>query len=104
MEEGFLSLQKGAVVIEMNLSCRAENQEWRFTLKGESLSFSSLKLPETGPLENKNDVEGVVLEKIYLIEKIISIIDRLYQSFLKRRSSETWTQHIVPQIKQWIQS
>jgi hypothetical protein len=49
LEEGLLSLRKGAVVVEMNISYKTENQEWKFTLKGESLSFSGLKVPETGP-------------------------------------------------------
>jgi hypothetical protein len=54
LEEGLLSLRKGAVVIEMNLSYKTENQDWNFTLKGESLSFSGLKVPETGPVETKD--------------------------------------------------
>jgi hypothetical protein len=102
LEEGFLALQKGAIVIELNLSCKAENQEWKFTLKGESLSFSGLKLPETGPLETKEDMEGLVLEKIYLIEKIIDIMDGLFNEFLEQRAHNSWTDSVVPAIKKWI--
>ncbi len=103
LEEGLLSLRKGAVVIEMNLSYKTENQEWKFTLKGESLSFSGLKVPETGPVETKSDIEGMVLEKAYLYEKAIDLVNRLYHVFLKLRSSREWNQKIVPDIKKWIQ-
>ena len=102
LEEGLLSLRKGAVVIEMNLSYKSENQEWTFTLKGESLSFSSLKLPETGPVEAKEDIEGVFLEKAYLYEKIINLINQIFILFLKLRTSTDWNQQTVPAMKQWI--
>jgi hypothetical protein len=103
LEEGLLSLRKGAVVTEMNLSYKTENQDWKFTLKGESLSFSSLKVPETGPVETKEDIEGMVLEKSYLYEKAINLVNRLFNIFLKLRSTVEWNQQTVPKIKKWIQ-
>ena len=102
LEEGLLSLRKGAVVIEMNLSYKTENQAWKFTLKGESLSFSGLKVPETGPVETQADIEGMVLEKAYLYEKAIDLINRLYHFFLQLRFSVEWNQKTVPDIKNWI--
>jgi hypothetical protein len=104
MEEGLLSLRKGAVVIEINLSYKTENQEWQFTLKGESLSFSSLKVPATGPIETNDDIEGMVLEKAYLYEQVINLVHSLFNMFLKLRSSVEWDQKTVPQIKKWIQA
>lgn len=104
LEEGQLSLSKGAVVIEINLSYKSENQEWKFSLKGESLSFSSLKVPETGPVETGDDIEGMVLEKIYLYEKPIQLIRRLFDLFLQYRSSLQWKNDILPKMKRWIQA
>lgn len=102
LEEGLLSLGKGAVVIEMNLSYKTENQDWKFTLKGENLSLSALKVPETGPFETKEDIEGVVLEKTYLYEKAIDLVNHLFNTFIKIRSSLEWDQKTVPKIKIWI--
>ncbi len=102
LEEALLSLRKGAVVIEMNISYKADNQEWKFTLKGESLSFSALRVPDTGPMDSKDDVEGMILEKAYLYEKAITIINQLFNIFLKLRSSEEWNQKAVPKIKLWL--
>lgn len=104
LEEGLLSLRKGAVVIEMNLVYKAENQEWKFTLKGESLSFSGLKVPETGPVESAEDVEGVVLEKVYLFEKAIDFVNQLFNHFLTLRCHLDWSQKVVADIKKWIQA
>lgn len=102
LEEGLLSLRKGAVVIEMNLVYKSENQEWKFSLKGESLSFSGLKVPQTGPVETKDDVEGMLLEKAYLYEKAIGLVNSLFNAFLQLRSTVQWTQTTVPAIKKWI--
>ncbi len=104
LEEGRLSLRKGAVVTEMNLAYKTKNQDWRFTVKGESLSLSALKVPETGPFETRDDWEGMVLEKAYLYEKAIDLVNRLFNTFLKLRSTVAWNQKTVPQIKKWIQA
>ena len=104
LEEGILSLRKGAVVIEMNLSYKTENQEWKFSLKGESLSFSGLKVPETGPVETQADIEGMFLEKAYLYEKAIELVNRLFHYFLQLRSSVAWNKKTVQDIKRWIQA
>jgi len=102
LEEGLLSLQKGAVVVEINLSCKTENQKWQFTLKGESLSLSSLKVPAKNIVETKEDIEGAVLDKIYLCEKMIVLVDKLFQRFIKLRISNQWIKNIVPEIKKWV--
>ena len=102
LEEGLLSLRKGAVVVEINLAYLSENQNWTFTLKGESLSFSGLKVPETGPVETKDDIEGMVLEKAYLFEKAIRLVSGLFDSFLALRSTVEWNQTVVPDIRKWI--
>ena len=102
LEEGLLSLRKGAVVVEMNLTYLSDNQQWTFSLKGESLSFSGLKVPETGPVETKDDIEGMVLEKVYLYEKAINLINSLFNVFLKIRSTEHWNQKVVPEMRRWI--
>ncbi len=103
LEEGFLALRKGAVVVEINLSCASENQQWAFTLKGESLSFSGLKVPETGPMEKKEDLEAMVLEKAYLYEKAVNLINNLFNAYLKLRASEQWKQTILLKIRKWME-
>jgi len=50
LEEGLVALTKGAEVTEIHLSYKTGSQTWEFSLKGESLNISNLKLPETGPM------------------------------------------------------
>lgn len=104
LEEAKISLQKGGVVTELNFSFKSGDHEWKFNIKGESLNISSLKSPETGKIENNDDIEGAVLEKIYLYAKVVSLVENLYNQFIHLRISNKWDDDIVPRIKKWIKS
>ena len=102
LEEGILALKKGALVNEVNLLYRCGDQTWQFNLKGESLNISSLKTPETGKIESKEDTEGAVLEKIFLYDKVVDFVERSYQLFIRTRlSDEGQTKGVTP-IVHWV--
>jgi hypothetical protein len=102
LEEARLSLQKGGMVSEMNIVYRAAEQKWQFTVKGESFHISTLKIPETGPVESGEDWEGGVLERIFLYEKAIVLVGKLYKGFIRLRIQNEWSNRVVPQMKNWI--
>ena len=104
LEEGLLALKKGAVVTEIHLSYKTGAQHWQFSLKGESLNISNLKLPETGPVETPEDLESVVIEKAYLVEKVIGLTNNLFSHFVKLRVSNKWRNQTVSQIRKWASS
>ena len=104
LEEGLLALKKGAVVTEIHLSYKAGAQHWQFSLKGESLNISNLKLPETGPVETTEDLEGAVIEKTYLAETVIGLVNNLFSHFIKLRVSNKWRNQTVPRIRKWASS
>ena len=104
LEEGMLALRKGAVVTELNLLFRTGDQDWRFTLKGESLHMVGFKCPKTGALESEEDLEGAVLEKVYLCEQAIQAMDKVFGLFIGLRVSDNWNEKIVPQMKKWIRA
>lgn len=105
LEEARLSLKKGGMVSEMNLIYRAGDQKWQFTIKGESFHISTLKIPETAPageVEDGEDWEGGVLERIFLYEKAIILVRQLYNGFIRLRIQNEWSNRVVPQMKNWI--
>jgi hypothetical protein len=102
LEEGLIALKKGGKVTEINLIYCSAEYEWRFNLKGESLSLSSLKVPQTGKVEKKEDLEGAVLERIFLVEKIVSLVYALYKQFILVRIADTWDKRTVHEINTWI--
>lgn len=103
LEEGQTALKKGAVVTELNLVAKIGENEWRFNVKGESLNLSSVKTPVTGRIETAEDVEGVVLEKIYLYDQAIKILNSLYQQFIRIRITTDWEKGTLRKMKKWIQ-
>ena len=102
LEEARLALKKGAMVSEMNMSYKSGDQKWQFTLKGESFHLSSLKIPETGPVEKEEDWEGAVLEKMYLYEKAVKLVGALYRGFINLRIMDEWSKGVIPKMKIWI--
>ena len=104
MEEGLLSLRKGALVSEMNLVFTSGENRWHFTVKGESLSLSSLQTPETAAVESDEELEGAVLEKTFLLEKLLEWLDSVFQQFVRRRLDVQWSHQDAARIRSWIQS
>lgn len=102
LEEAVVALNKGALITEMQLIYKAGSLQWFFSIKGESLSLSGVKLPESGPIESNDDMDGIILEKVYLYDRLIGFIDKLYQTFLKKRLSETWSVKIIPAFRNWL--
>ena len=103
LEECIVSLKKGAFVKELNLLYRKEDKEWSFTVAGEDLGLSSLKTPDIGFIETKKDVEGFVVEKIFLYDSLYLLIDALYKKFVKLRLSDGWIK-VVSDMNKWINS
>ncbi len=102
LEEGIMALKKGAVVTELNLLLKAGDQEWHFNIKGESMNISSLKTPETAAVEKKEDVEGAILEKMYLYQNVSELIDNLFKQFIDIRTSDQWHRQERLHIAKWI--
>ena len=101
-EEGILALRKGALVTELNLAFHANNQEWKFTIKGESLNLSGVTIPKTGLPETPEDLEGFVIEKTYHYDKVINFLDKIYANYIKLRISNSWKKNDAVQIRKWI--
>ena len=104
LEEGILALKKGALVAELNIVYKSAELMWQFTLKGESLNISTLSIPQTGPAESDEDIEGVVLEKIFLYDKALQLLEKLYSHFANLRISDSWHSQESSRIRKLIQS
>ena len=102
LEEGTTALRKGAVVTDMNLILTIDENQWRFSIKGESMNITGLKTPATGNIENQDDIEGAVLEKIELYYIPFRVIDSLFDNFIKKRVSDQWKDIEIPAMREWI--
>jgi hypothetical protein len=104
LEEGTTALKKGAFVTQINLICRINDDEYRLTIKGESLNITGLKTPKTDLSKNQDEIEGLVLEKAASCFKLFEVIDTLFLKYIEQRSSDEWKSEGLQEIRKWIDS
>ena len=66
------------------------------------MAVTNLKMPEAAVLQSGEDIEGLVIEKAYLLEIVISLLDNLFGRFIRLRVSKRWQEDVVPAMKKWI--
>ena len=104
LEEAKLAASKGSLVSEMNLIVHFNDLVWRFTIKAESMAITGLRTPESAAVENEEDLEGAVLEKVYLYEQIIELLESAFAAFIVLRTGDEWQGRIRGEISRWIGS
>lgn len=103
LKEGMVALAKGALVAELAVIYQREAQSWHFTIKGENLGLTKVKTPVCGPSTEAENIEGALLEKIYLHETIFDVTDALYKNFIKERINRNWDNHFHAAVKKWLE-
>lgn len=98
--EAKTALRQGKRLSKAKISVNKEGRIWVLTLKGESLDFSSVKIPAL--LTSEYDER--FYERMYLLDEIEEIMSALYLEFLQIRLSKQWEEKILPATQAWIQS
>ena len=77
---------------------RLEKEElaFQFTLKAEDFTLGSLKTPKVEKPEEDDDPDAMLLEKIYLMEVCLGLLDSL-----QLRLSPQWQQEVAD-MRQWM--
>lgn len=71
------------------------------------MEFKNVRLPKTEASENDKgdnpeEVEGMILERVYLFEEIIKLINELFKMFLVVRVSSAWSEELS-KMKSWVE-
>ncbi|MFO7753245.1 MAG: hypothetical protein R6V41_09020 [Desulfobacteraceae bacterium] len=106
LEEGLTALKKGAVVTEMNLLLTIDEEEFKFTIKGESFNITGLKTPSSNGSEGDgtDELEGSVIQKAFLCERVFVFIDNLFNTYIEKRSSESFKSEDLQKIRNWVEA
>jgi len=104
LEEARTALKKGAMIAEMDLSMKTAQLAWDFSIKGENLSFSGLRLPTMRVNEAEESIDDILNERLRVMENAICMTDALYHRFIKIRISRNWDEQVVPRVHKWITS
>lgn len=106
LREGIAALKEGKKIEEARIKIRISDNEYSLTLKSSWLAFAGFGTPALMPAEDGEEQEGPegrFLEKVYLVEEGIGIIDALFETFLSLRLSEEWEGREIGDMRRWIQ-
>ena len=104
LREGREALRQGKKIREARLQLTRDAATWEFTFKADRFQFQSLKMPVVMDLDEQQDNrDGRILERIYLLETVVRVMDRLFMLFASLRLSDAW-QRERNRMEKWLQS
>ena len=101
LTEARFGLGKGKKVTRATIRLEEDDLVFQFTLKAEDFTLGSLKTPKVEKPEEDDDPDAMLLEKIYLMEVCLGLLDSLYARFLQLRLSPQWQQEVAD-MRQWM--
>ncbi len=105
LQEARTGLQMGKKLEQARITFGFDNYEYSVTLSGCLLEYRNVKLPKTeaGQVDGDNpeEMEAVVLERIYLIEELTKTVNQLFTIYLTVRLGEQWRNELQ-KIRAWI--
>lgn len=108
LQEARTGLRMGKKLEQARITLSHEDYEYGFTLSGSLMEYRNVKLPKTeltegGSEDNPEEMEGMILERIFLFEKLTRVIDELFRMFLRLRVSEDWSEELL-RVRNWVGS
>lgn len=106
LQEARTGLLMGKKVEQARIQIVNADYEYSFTLAAALMEFRNVRLPKTAGTEggNSNDpeeTEGMILERIYLFEELVRLVNELFTLFVKIRVSEQWRDELQ-KVRQWV--
>ena len=89
LREVRLGLQTGKKVARALVRFEKEELAWQTTLKAEDFALGSFRTPRVEH-EKDDDPDALFLEKLYLMEVCLELLDSCYAMFLEIRLSPRW--------------
>lgn len=96
--ESRASLAGGKRLSKVKLGLKRGEREWSFTLDGETLDLSALKLPAL--LTDQEDEK--LFERLALLEEAAFVVDELFGLYATTRLDDSWEKKDAAWIQRWI--
>jgi hypothetical protein len=106
LQEARTGLQMGKKLEQARIKLTKGDQEYNFTLAAALMEFRNVKLPKTDGTEaeesaSPEEVEGMILERIYLFEELIRTVNDLFRLYLQIRIGAEWREELQ-RIQSWV--
>ncbi len=102
LREARLGLSTGKKVTRALIRIERDADTWQFTLKAEDFSMNSLKTPYQEKPEADDEPDALLLEKIFLVESCLELLDGLYLEFLRLRLAPSAWDEETGRIRAWM--
>ncbi len=93
-----IAIDRGLLVHRARLRIQHGERVFEVTLDAENLAFRAANLPAL--LQEEEDDR--LLERLWLTERLGELVDALWETFMKVRTSQKWSRTEVPAIKSWL--
>jgi len=108
LKEARTALRTGKKPEQARLQIIKDDMEYNLTLGATFFEYRSVKLPKTAQTEagaggsaSEAETEGMILERIFLFEELVKIINDLFRMFLEMRLSAEWPEELA-KIRTWV--
>ncbi len=106
LQEARTGLLMGKKLEQARIQLVQAEREWNFTLAAAMMEFRNVKLPKTAGSEvdssgKPEEMEGIILERIYLFEELVRLVNELFLVFLQVRVMDDWKDEIT-KIRSWV--
>lgn len=102
LNEARAGLLTGKKVNKAQLLFAMDEDDWLVTVNAADFGLSGLKTPKISTKDDEgDDPDAKFLEKIFLIERCVEMVDILFAHFLKLRMSRDWEEEAA-KVKLWI--
>lgn len=77
---------------------RGDEEQWAVTIDGADFAFRSLRVPKPEP----TDAEGILQERVRLMQVFLDVFFRLYERYLDlRRDARAW-ERTLGELRNWV--
>lgn len=105
LAEARQALKRGKLVEALRLGIMLDGEEYTLSLNAAELAVSGLKTPATAPAEGGPEgMEGLVLERVALIEAAVRGLEGLFELFLRGRLADEAGGELWARMKAWAQA
>ena len=100
--EARLGLRRGKKVTSALIHLTKDDFGFDVSVKAADFSLNSLKAPKIDKPDRDDDPDALFLEKVFLIETAVTLLDSLYHQFLGLRLDEGKWKKTTDEMMQWM--
>ena len=106
LREARTGLLMGKKLEQARIQIVKDDYEWHVTLGASLFEFRNVRLPKTaasGQEQSQSDeeTEGMILERVFLFEELVKIINDLFRMFLAVRVQQDWPDELQA-VRNWV--